>query len=109
MRSTSESGRPTAAPAGDFALTVARGVELVYTEQDSTCVLQFTDPAQASGRTQRRTKLSAPCRSVRVVGDRSSLEIFLNDGAAVFSTRYYPAAGDVAVKISGTDALVYSL
>ena len=99
----------TAAPAGDFALTVARGVELVYTEQDSTCVLQFTDPAQASGRTQRRTKLSAPCRSVRVVGDRSSLEIFLNDGAAVFSTRYYPAAGEVAVKISGTDALVYSL
>lgn len=64
----------TAAPAGDFALTVAHGVELVYTEQDSTCVLQFTDPAQASGRTQRRTKLSAPCRSVRVVGDRSSLE-----------------------------------
>ncbi len=99
----------TAAPAGDFALTVAHGVELVYTEQDSTCVLQFTDPAQASGRTQRRTKLSAPCRSVRVVGDRSSLEIFLNDGAAVFSTRYYPAAGDVAVKISGTDALIYSL
>lgn len=99
----------TAAPAGDFALTVARGVELVYTEQDNTCVLQFTDPAQASGRTQRRTKLSAPCRSVRVVGDHSSLEIFLNDGAAVFSTRYYPAAGDVAVKISGTDALVYSL
>ena len=89
--------------------SVAHGVELVYTEQDSTCVLQFTDPAQASGRTQRRTKLSAPCRSVRVVGDRSSLEIFLNDGAAVFSTRYYPAAGDVAVKISGTDALVYSL
>ena len=99
----------TAAPAGDFVLTVAHGVELVYTEQDSTCVLQFTDPAQASGRTQRRTKLSAPCRSVRVVGDRSSLEIFLNDGAAVFSTRCYPAAGDVAVKISGTDALVYSL
>ena len=99
----------TAAPAGDFALTVAHGVELVYTEQDSTCVLRFTDPAQASGRTQRRAKLSAPCRSVRVVGDRSSLEIFLNDGAAVFSTRYYPAAGDVAVKISGTDALVYSL
>ena len=91
----------TAAPAGDFALTVARGVELVYTEQDSTCVLQFTDPAQASGRTQRLTKLSAPCRSVRVVGDRSSLEIFLNDGAAVFSTRYYPAPGDVSIKLTG--------
>ena len=99
----------TAAPAGDFALTVAQGVELVYTEKDCACILRFTDPAMADGRTERRTRLAEPCRSLRVVGDRSSLEIFLNDGAAVFSTRYYPAAGDVTVKISGTDAMVYSL
>ena len=99
----------TAAPAGDFALTVAQGVELVYTEKDRACSLRFTDPAMADGRTERRTRLAEPCRSLRVVGDRSSLEIFLNDGAAVFSTRYYPAAGDVTVKISGTDAMVYSL
>ena len=99
----------TAAPAGDFALTVAQGVELVYTEKDRACILRFTDPAMADGRTKRRTRLAEPCRSLRVVGDRSSLEIFLNDGAAVFSTRYYPTAGDVTVKISGTDAALYSL
>ena len=99
----------TAAPAGDFALTVAQGVELVYTEKDRACSLRFTDPAMADGRTERRTRLAEPCRSLRVVGDRSSLEIFLNDGAAVFSTRYYPAAGDVTVKTAGTDAMVYSL
>ena len=99
----------TAAPAGDFALTVAHDVELVYTEQDSTCVLRFTDASMADGRTERRAKLSAPCRSVRVVGDRSSLEIFLNEGAAVFSTRYYPAPGDVALKMTGADAVIYPL
>ena len=88
-------------------LTNVRTLLLILWNERTTS--KSEDTTQASGRTQRRTKLSAPCRSVRVVGDRSSLEIFLNDGAAVFSTRYYPAAGDVAVKISGTDALVYSL
>ena len=38
---------------------------------------------------------------MRVVGDSSSLEIFLNGGATVFSTRYYPAPGDVSVKLTG--------
>lgn len=91
----------TAAPAGDFCLTVAQGVQLVYTEQDCTCTLRFTDPALADGRTVRRARLAAPCRSLRVVGDNSSLEIFLNGGATVFSTRYYPAPGDVSVKLTG--------
>lgn len=91
----------TAAPAGDFCLTVAQGVQLVYTEQDCTCTLRFTDPALADGRTVRRARLAAPCRSLRVVGDNSSLEIFLNGGATVFSTRYYPAPGDVNIKLTG--------
>ena len=99
----------TAAPAGDFTLTVAQGVELVYTEADRTCVLRFTNPAMADGRTERRVQLNAPCRSLRVVGDRSSLEIFLNEGAAVFSTRYYPAPGEVSLKMRGAEGTVYSL
>ena len=99
----------TAAPAGDFALHIAQGVELVYTEQDRLCVLRFSDPAMADGRTRRSTVLRAPCRRLRVVGDRSSLEFFLNDGAAVFSTRYYPVPGNVTVNITGTDALLSAL
>ncbi len=99
----------TAAPTGDFCLTVAQGVELVYTEQECTCTLRFTDPSLADGRTQRRVQLAAPCRRVRVVGDHSSLEIFLNRGAAVFSTRYYPAPGEVSLKMQGADGTVYNL
>ena len=102
----------TAAPAGDFTLTIAQGVELVYTEQDSTCVLRFADAVRGTdfsgGRTERRVQLAKPCRSLRVLGDRSSLEVFLNEGAAVFSTRYYPAPGDVALQITGADAAVYN-
>lgn len=99
----------TAAPAGDFCLTVAQGVQLVYTEQDRTCVLHFTVPALAAGRTERRARLAEPCRRLRVVGDSSSLEIFLNEGAAVFSTRYYPVPGDVTLTLQGAEGTVYSL
>ena len=99
----------TAAPTGDFALTVAQGVELVYTEQNHTCILRFTNPAMADGRTERRVQLAAPCRSLRVVGDSSSLEIFLNEGAAVFSTRYYPVPGDVVLEMQGAEGTIYNL
>lgn len=45
----------------------------------------------------------------RVVGDASSLEIFLNDGAAVLSTRYYPAGGQVTLRPANFTAAVYPL
>ena len=96
-------------PAGDFVLTIANGLTLTYTETDRTCTLRFTDAAIAAGRTERKAVLDAPCRSLRVVGDASSLEIFLNDGAAVLSTRYYPAAGKVAVQLCGAGSTLYSL
>ena len=98
-----------ASPAGDFVLTIANGLTLTYTEADRTCTLRFTDAAIAAGRTERKAVLDAPCRSLRVVGDASSLEIFLNDGAAVLSTRYYPAAGKVAVQLCGAVSTLYSL
>ena len=99
----------TASPSGDFVLTIANGLTLTYTEADRTCTLRFTDAAIAAGRTERKAVLDAPCRSLRVVGDASSLEIFLNDGAAVLSTRYYPAAGKVAVQLCGAGSTLYSL
>ena len=98
-----------AAPRGDFALTLNGGLTLAYAEADRTACLTFTAPAMAAGRTGRRAVLDAPCRSLRIVGDASSLEIFLNDGAAVLSTRYYPAAGSVALRPAGLDVAVCPL
>ena len=98
----------TAQPEGDFTLTIAQGIELVYTEQDTQCVLRFTDPAMAGGRTERHARLHQPCRSLRVLGDHSSLEVFLNNGACVFSTRYYPAPGDIALRLQGAEGTLSS-
>ena len=100
---------PTVEYGWQHCLTIANGLTLTYTEADRTCTLRFTDAAIAAGRTERKAVLDAPCRSLRVVGDASSLEIFLNDGAAVLSTRYYPAAGKVAVQLCGAGSTLYSL
>ncbi len=99
----------TAAPMGNFTLTVADGVQLAYSEADRSCTLYFTNPDIAYGRTSRHALLDAPCRRVRVVGDASSLEIFLNDGAAVLSTRYYPVPGKVTLRLAGCAGTLYEI
>ena len=76
---------------------------------ETFCCLTFTDAAMSGGRTSRCVVLDAPCRRLRVAGDASSLEIFLNDGAAVLSTRYYPAGGQVTLRPANFTAAVYPL
>lgn len=97
------------APGGDFSLGFDGGLTLAYSDADRTCCLTFTDAAMSGGRTSRCVVLDAPCRRLRVVGDASSLEIFLNDGAAVLSTRYYPAGGQVTLRPANFTAAVYPL
>ena len=100
----------TTAPQGDFTLTLAGGLQLRYEEAARTCTLRFTDPAIAYGRSgERRARLTAPCRSLRVLGDASSVEIFLNDGATVFTTRYFPAPGPRPIRLDGAAGLLYQL
>lgn len=40
-------------------------------------------------------------RDVRIIADASSVEVFVNDGALVMSTRYYPARYGVAIEALG--------
>lgn len=81
----------------------------MYTERDRLCTLRFTDPAIPGGRSCRTARLAAPCRRLLAVGDASSLELFINGGAAVFSTRYYPAPGRVSLRLDGTGGTVCTL
>ena len=98
-----------AAPEGSFSLTVAEGLTFSYDEASRTAFLRFADPALGGGRDQRTLALDAPCRSVQVLADVSSLEIFLNGGAAVFSTRYYPQPGPVSLRLEGVSGTVWPL
>ena len=43
------------------------------------------------------TDYNVLCKQIK----QTEQEIFLNGGATVFSTRYYPAPGDVSVKLTG--------
>ena len=98
-----------AAPEGSFSLTVAEALTFSYDEASRTVLLRFTDPAAGAGRDQRTLTLDAPCRSVQVLADASSLEIFLNEGAAVFTTRYYPQPGPVSLRLEGASGTVWPL
>ena len=48
-------------------------------------------------------------KNVRIVGDASSVEVFVNDAALVFSTRIYPEAYGVTVDASGVSVTYHTL
>lgn len=46
---------------------------------------------------------------VRILSDESSVEIFINDGEYVFSTRYYPEEPGIYIEALGAEIRVYEL
>ena len=46
---------------------------------------------------------------MRIVGDVSSVEVFVNDGVLVFSTRIYPETNGVAVDAPGASVNYHTL
>ena len=61
--------------------------------------LSFLGDAGA-GRTVRRVRLKA-LRALRLLLDRSVLEVYLNEGEAVMTSRFYPKSGSSRLRLSG--------
>ena len=86
-----------------FCIALAEELLLEYT--DGRFRMRFTD--------NRKTCVSAgrDCRyvetdevtNIRVIADVSSVEVFVNDGEYVFSTRYYPEKYSINVQAEGAD------
>lgn len=86
-----------------FCIALAEELLLEYT--DGRFRMRFTD--------NRKTCVSAgrDCRyvetdevtNIRVIADVSSVEVFVNDGEYVFSTRYYPDKYNINVQAEGAD------
>ena len=86
-----------------FCIALAEELLLEYT--DGRFRMRFTD--------NRKTCVSAgrDCRyvetdevtNIRVIADVSSVELFVNDGEYVFSTRYYPDKYSINVQAEGAD------
>lgn len=63
---------------GDLMLKCGEGQAAIFLSEEA-----------GAGRTVRRAKTER-VRNVRILADASAVEIYLNDGETVFSTRYYP-------------------
>ena len=81
------------------------GEELVLQYRDGRFEMRFTDQdkgAVSAGRGIRYVHLER-LEEIRVLTDVSSVEVFINDGEYVFSTRYYPEKAHVCVEAEGAE------
>ena len=76
---------------------------LDFTWNGREAILSFCLPPAACsgcGRSVRKAQISS-IQEVRVLGDTSLLEIYLNRGELVFTTRYYPVQEEVHLTLDG--------
>lgn len=64
-------------------------------------------PENGAGRTVRYAAVHA--KEMRILADASSLEIFVNHGETVLTTRYYPDPASRGVRLSGGTASLRSM
>lgn len=73
---------------------------LDFTWNGREAILAFCQPDSGCGRSVRKAQI-ASVREVRVLGDTSLLEIYVNRGELVFTTRCYPEQEDVHLSLEG--------
>ena len=93
---------------GDGTLTLNDALELSYSK--GIFALKFIDEDIAAGRTQRSIRLKE-LSELRLIVDGSTVEIYLNDGRVVFSTRWFPASERVTLSSTfvAANSRAYSL
>ena len=93
---------------GDGTLTLNDALVLSYSK--GIFALKFIDEDTAAGRTQRSIRLKE-LFDLRVIVDGSTVEIYLNDGRVVFSTRWFPASERVTLSSTfvAANSRAYSL
>ena len=90
--------------------TLALNDALVLSYSKGIFILQFIDKDTAAGRIQRSIELKQ-LSDLRVIVDGSTVEIYLNDGRVVFSTRWFPASEHLTLSSTfvAAESRAYSL
>ncbi|MCR5480721.1 MAG: glycoside hydrolase family 32 protein [Ruminococcus sp.] len=89
-----------------FELTLGGAVRMKF--DGGIFTLRFVDERVGCGRDVRRARLEC-CKSIRVLADKTSLEIFLNGGEKVLSTRFYPSDTRISIRSKGLSCEVSQL
>ncbi len=90
---------------GGFEISLNNTLILSYDKK--VFRLKFKDKT-GYGRRIRNAEIEE-CKNIRIIADISSLEIFLDGGRKVLSTRFYPDDVNIKVSASGIDLKGYSL
>lgn len=75
------------------------GGQMLFKYENEIAEIGFSEIAGA-GRNKRKAKVSE-LNNIRILADTSAVELYLNDGEIVFSTRYYPDHEDLQLKVKG--------
>ena len=103
-------GLPFEINASEFTDNVSvsvSGAEITWNKESCVLSLHFTN-GEGYGRTERKIRI-ASLDSLRIIADVSSLEIYVNGGRYVMSTRFYPEHRQVKVSVEGASASVNTL
>ena len=95
-------GEPTA----DFFITLDNKLELRFDKAKQLFTMKFSDEKYGCGRGTRNAVVES-VNSIRLIADMSSIEVYLNGGETVMSTRFYPDGGCAELEIKGFEAQVW--
>lgn len=82
----------------DINITLRNDIKLVYTKNNNEFKLILSESGY--GRKERKIKIET-LKGLRVFMDTSALEIFINDGSYVLSSRVFPKENDKEIRIEG--------
>ncbi|WP_317179024.1 glycoside hydrolase family 32 protein [Lelliottia amnigena] len=97
-----------ASPAEQFGIVMGDGLRIYVDNQSQRLVLERSGPDCALTGTRSIALAEGDSLSLRIFIDRSSVEVFVNDGEACLSSRIYPQPGQRDIMLfanSGTAAL----
>ena len=82
---------------------VSLGENLFLDYQDGNVILTLSETAGAGRKVRKAHVPSGEVESLRVLADTTAVEIYVNGGEVVFSTRYYPETQEQVVKVEADE------
>lgn len=93
---------------GEGEIIMAIGGAKFESFDDGHCELSFTDEQTGASRSVRKAK-TGRVDDVRMIVDTSGIEIYINGGRYVMSTRFYPEYRELKVTAQGATSVLYGL
>lgn len=96
----------TAEVIGSFEITLCGALTMSW--DGNIFELRFTNENFGGGRTVRKAALGK-CSNIRIIADKSSVEIYLDGGKTVLSSRMYPESDKAGLIVKGLNAELFTL